>query len=199
MTCEAVVLAMPPASVQRVLREEPKLCAMIPEVKMQSCWTVALTLKTPLDLPFEICILKQSSVLMGAIRQAKPDRDSATLNWWIQADYSWSEGVHDKSEACEAILTAFVQELEPICRLTLDCIEWAQAFHWEEASVDKGSIRAAMSKHTKGETFYQSGLAVCGDWVSFASGAGAGVGSERAHSSGTSAGKKILSLLRNKR
>ena len=68
MTCEAVVLAMPPAAVQRVLREEPKLCAMIPEVKMQSCWTVVLTLKTPLDLPFEICILKQSSVLMGAIR-----------------------------------------------------------------------------------------------------------------------------------
>ena len=89
--------------------------------------------------------------------------------------------------------------LQPICGLTLDCIEWAEAFHWEEASVDKGSIRAAMSKHTKGQTFYQSGLAVCGDWISFASGGGGGVGTERAHSSGTSAGKKILSLLQNRR
>ena len=87
--------------------------------------------------------------------------------------------------------------LQPICGLTLDGIEWAEAFHWEEASDDKGSIRAAMNKHAKDGTFHQSDLAVCGDWASFASCAGAGT--ERALSCGTSAGKKILSLLRNKR
>ena len=53
-----------------------------------------------------------------------------------------------------------------------------------------------MSQHVKRGAFCQHGLAVCGDWVSFASGEGGdGVGTERANDSGLAAAKKIQLFL----
>lgn len=154
---DQVVVATPAPQAVPLLSAEPALQALANKVQPDACWTLILGFDAPLSTPIEL-FEGEHPILRRVVRDSrKPGRHPAEDVWVIQARADWSlQMVDDEKEHVQKALTeAFYQLMQSHPRPDRSrCHRWLYST-CPSLNLDSGFLHDP-----------QTGLSVCGDWLS---------------------------------
>lgn len=176
---DQVIVATPAPQAVPLLRAEPALQALALKVQPDACWTLVLGFETPLSTPIEL-YEGEHPILRRVVRDSrKPGRHPAEDVWVIQARADWSlQMVDDEKEHVQKDLEhAFHQVLQSQPKAdSIRCHRWLYST-CTSLNLDSGFLYDP-----------QTGLSVCGDWLS-------GFGFEASWQSAMALSRALLSRL----
>ena len=154
---DQVVVATPAPQAVQLLKAEPALQALAQKVQPDACWTLVLGFETPLSTPIEL-FEGEHPVLRRVVRDSrKPGRHPTEDVWVIQARADWSlQMLDDEKEHVQKDLEqAFHQLMQSHPKSDNSrCHRWLYST-CSSLSLDSGFLHDP-----------QTGLSVCGDWLS---------------------------------
>lgn len=190
---DAVVLAVPPEAAVALLHEVPSITRKLARLRSVPAWSLLLTFRRPLRVPFEIAVAKQNKVLTGFIRQnTKPQRNNQDETWWLQTKPEWAALQKSDSKVESAMLQALQEEVWPLDKFEKRDIVASHLHHWQAAWVPQDFAFSAVADLARDGAIIDLPLrlALCGDWVHTASGNGGSI--QGAFLSGGIAARKVL-------
>lgn len=149
-----VVLAMPAAQAVSLYPALKSISYLTNLQSMTGCYALMIGLDSPLPLPFDIALVRDSCINLISVNSSKPERDSP-YSLVIHADNKWSQAhIDDDKKYVKQCL------LDEACK-QLSC-DISQARH-----IDLHRWRYANQAKQAGPKYYfdsETKIAACGDW-----------------------------------
>lgn len=151
---DRILVAIPAPQAVALLRSVPSLAQAAAQVRVEPCWTLALSFAEPLPVDLEACFVRAGPLDWISRHLSKPGRSGAD-SWIIQSNAAWAAQHEDADPAVvsEILAAAFSKVLNISLPLPSQSVVHRWLYARSVAPCDWGALAAP-----------DLGLYACGDW-----------------------------------
>ena len=148
------VIVTAPAAQTAELLAATTIASDAAKVRMHACYALLLGFETPLDLPWQAALVRDSDISWISFNNSKPGRP-AFPSLVVHSTNAWANANVDKDT--ETVRRHLADEFGKVTGIDAAAATWVDLHRWRYANVDRqdGELYAIDTDR---------GLAACGDW-----------------------------------
>jgi len=156
-TFDLLIINTPPQQALAFLEPGSQLYEQVKSIEMNPCWAVSVSVKQPLDLPWEGAFVNCGALSWVSCNSSKPQRETSPQSWVLHANAEWSQ--QHLEESPEFVQQALTEDFFRIAGVPLNVeIVHQMAHRW----------RYSMAPSPLSDPGYlwdqERQVGLCGDW-----------------------------------